>query len=121
MNESDKLPVLDLHFDKENPRLVEFGIQSNTPDEKILEILWESMDVMELISSISSSGFFAHEPLIVAKEDNKYVVLEGNRRLAALKILNHDPAAAGIKFAVPDISDEVKQSIISVPVIFQNT
>ena len=45
------------------------------------------MDVQELVQSIVASGYFEHEPLIVAKENGKSVVIEGNRRLAAVKIL----------------------------------
>ena len=45
------------------------------------------MDVQELVQSIVASGYFEHEPLIVAQEEGHYVVIEGNRRLAAVKIL----------------------------------
>lgn len=44
-------------------------------------------------------GFFPHEPLIVIPSEThagKYVVLEGNRRLVALKVLHNDPDADGV-------------------------
>lgn len=83
----------DLHFDYKNPRLAEFNLDSTNPPEEILKILWETMSVEEIILSIASSGFFNHEPLIVVTEKIKrtpsIVVIEGNRRLAAVKaILN---------------------------------
>jgi hypothetical protein len=120
MSQISELPVSDLHFDRENPRLVEFGIDSTTPEKKILSILWEAMDVMELVLSISSSGYFPHEPLIVTEENGKQVVLEGNRRLAALKVLTVDGLAAENKWQIPDITAELKAKIMQVPVIFEN-
>src|SRR5581483_4177273 len=86
-SDATPLKVDDLHFDHLNPRLAEYGITPTTSDEDILKILWEAMDVRELVQSISASGYFPHEPIIVAKEAGKYVVIEGNRRLAAVKVL----------------------------------
>lgn len=119
MSNPSKLPVAELHFDKDNPRLVEFGINKNTPEEDILKILWDAMDVMELVLSIASSGYFPHEPLIVAEEGGINVVLEGNRRLAALKVLTVGDLAKENKWAVPELSAEEKERLENVPVIFQ--
>ena len=88
-----KIQTLDaakLHFDHQNPRLVEFA--SYTKEEDILNALWSNMAVNELVLSILANGFFPNEAMYVVKENNKYIVVEGNRRLAAVKaILN--PAA----------------------------
>lgn len=47
------------------------------------------MAVDELVMSILAQGFFAHEPLYVVEENGRNIVVEGNRRLAAVKsILN---------------------------------
>ncbi len=120
MSQISELPVSDLHFDRENPRLVEFGIDARTPEKEILIILWEAMDVMELVLSISSSGYFPHEPLIVTEENGKHVVLEGSRRLAALKVLTVEGLAAENKWQIPQISPELKATIMKVPVIFES-
>ena len=77
----------DLHFDLKNPRLVEFqGLKS---EDEILNVLWKNMDIGELVMSILASGFFESEALYVVKEDDKYIVIEGNRRLAAIKAILH--------------------------------
>jgi hypothetical protein len=120
MSLPDKLPVADLHFDTRNPRLVEFGIKPNTSESEILQILWDAMDVMELVLSISSSGYFPHEPLIVTEEDGKHVVLEGNRRLAALKVLLGHEVAKEYKWKVPDLTPDTLAGIQEVPVIFES-
>lgn len=70
----------DLQFDRDNPRLSEYGISKKATDEEIIRILWEEMDVRELVQSIGASGFFPHEQLIIAKESGKTIVIEGNRR-----------------------------------------
>jgi hypothetical protein len=52
--------------------------------------LRERADLDELIESISTNGYIDIEPLIVMphpEKNDKYIVLEGNRRLAALKLL----------------------------------
>lgn len=98
------LPTADLHFDRENPRLAEYGITRSTTDDDIISILWDAMDVKELILSITASGFFSHEPLMVATEKGKHIVIEGNRRLAAVKALI-DPELARLKgWDVPELS-----------------
>ena len=87
------MAVSDLTFDCKNPRLPEFGLTKNSTEAEVIKVLWTAMDVRELVMSIAASGFLRHEPLIVAVEDGKNVVIEGNRRLAAVKVLV-DPAVS---------------------------
>ena len=101
---AEPLKVADLHFDHLNPRLAEYGITPATTDEEILKILWDAMDVRELVQSISASGYFPHEPIIVAKESGKFVVIEGNRRLAAVKVLLAHNLAKENGWDVPKLS-----------------
>ncbi len=94
-NEGIKLlPTDNLHFDSRNPRLAEYGIAETSSDEDIISLLWDTMDIEELVQSITSSGYFPHEPLIVIEENGKKVVIEGNRRLAAVKALLLGPASS---------------------------
>lgn len=80
-----------LSFDVENPRMVEFHFTKDTPVETIINTLWDQMGVEELVMSILSYGFFQHEPMYAIHEEGKLVVVEGNRRLAAITaILNPD-------------------------------
>jgi len=110
--------VSDLHFDYENPRLAEYGITKATPEDEILMILWEAMDVRELVQSISASGFFPHEALIVAKEDGRNIVIEGNRRLAAVKVLLGGGKNKDLGWAVPALSKEARADLETLPTIF---
>ncbi len=110
--------VSDLHFDYQNPRLAEYGISKATPEEEILKILWDAMDVRELVQSISASGFFPHEALIVAKEDDRNIVIEGNRRLAAVKVLLGSEKNRELGWAVPTLSKEARADLETIPTIF---
>jgi len=112
-----QVPVKELHFDHDNPRLAEYGIESTTPEKEILKVLWEAMDVMELVQSISASGFFPHEALIVAEENGKKIVIEGNRRLAAVKVLLNPAIADENHWNIPKVSRPILQSLQTLPAI----
>lgn len=114
------IPVEDLHFDHRNPRLSEYGIDFHTSESDILKILWEATDVCELVQSISASGFFPHEALIVTIERQKKIVIEGNRRLAAVKVLLNPELAVENGWDIPEISEEAKKKLESLPAIISD-
>ncbi|MBS1767711.1 MAG: ParB N-terminal domain-containing protein [Acidobacteria bacterium] len=119
-SEAQEISVNDLHFDRANPRLAEYGISEKASDEEILSILWEAMDVRELVQSIAASGFFPNEALIAAQENKKYVVIEGNRRLAAVKVLLNDQVAKKNGWEVPSLSEASRRDLKTLPVIVSN-
>ena len=110
---------IDLLFDSHNPRLVELLEDGTADQENLLLMLWENMAIDELIMSISASGYFPYEPLIAIKEGGSGIVIEGNRRLAALKLLL-DPnlrkkvGATGITRLKAAAIDELKK----IPVVW---
>jgi ParB-like chromosome segregation protein Spo0J len=84
------LPIDQLNLDPTNPRL---GRNVASPDllqEKVIDAM-QDWTLDELAVSFLESGFWPQEALIVVKEklygQEQYVVVEGNRRLAALKLL----------------------------------
>ena len=90
-----KLPLADLLLDSNNPR---FGQpdESNSEQEQILKDIVSSFEVDDILSSLAVNGYFQSEPLVCQKDPNgKYIVKEGNRRLAACLILSGDKRAAG--------------------------
>lgn len=75
-----------LALDPENPRLP--SSLDRRDSQEVLRFLALSSSIDELISAIGENGYFASEPLIgVRKEDGVIVIVEGNRRLTALKLL----------------------------------
>jgi len=78
-----------------NPRLPGGG--AGLTQQQIIAELIEHDDVMKLAKQIAERGFFPTEILTVVEENGHQVVVEGNRRLAALKALA-DPALAPEKY-----------------------
>jgi len=54
---------------------------------RLLHALLEHEDVKSLASSITKLGLFPNERLVVLPSGRRFIVLEGNRRLAAIKLL----------------------------------
>ena len=95
--ESVDLPVSKLIFDAKNPRLPK-SIDP-TDEDGVIKWMLDHANVIELMGSIGEQGYFAGEPLIVvpsATHTGKFEVVEGNRRLTAVKLLR-DPTLAPTK------------------------
>lgn len=114
--EISPMKVSDLTFDLKNPRLSEFDLTDDATETDVIQELWEKMDVREVVMSIAASGFFPHEPLIVAQEDGKKVVIEGNRRLAAVKVLL-DPSLIEMEVDLPEITEDDKEALQKLPTV----
>ena len=109
-----------LFFDLQNPRIAEFNLGNNYSEDEIIKILWNVMGVEEIVLSIKASGFFEHEPLICVNESGRLIVIEGNRRLAAIKcILNPGVAdfIGGINKNVLLVDDKTRDELNTIPVI----
>ena len=80
-------PVLiaSLQLDQRNPRLGRETL-AGAPRE-IIQYLFDHDKAIEVADSIARRGYFPNEPLLAVEENGKSVVVEGNRRLAALKAL----------------------------------
>lgn len=112
------MSVDNLLFDPDNPRLPD--TIDGSDDIAVLEWMLRQGDSIELISSIGATGYSIAEPLLVTESKrNKgaYVVVEGNRRLTALKLLLN-PALAPIKQkAVEEAVSNASTHPETVPVI----
>lgn len=86
-----QLRVLRIKLDDQNPRLP-WNTQGGTQKE-IRHHLIQYDIAEEIAESIAENGFFVHELPIVVKSDVHHVVVEGNRRIAALQALA-DPTKA---------------------------
>lgn len=118
-----KPPVLleDLEFDPENPRLPSTIDREN--EQAVLEWMLDDATIIELMRSIGENGYFQEEPLLVvetAVNSSRYIVVEGNRRLAACKLLARPSLAPIRRQAVLDVSREAKEKPASIPVLRYN-
>jgi len=79
-----------LRFDPDNPRFG--GGAKGMPQEAIQELLEKSPHyARELVPSLVENGFIPYEPLVVRKKGSIFVVIEGNRRLAAVRYIKNHP------------------------------
>jgi hypothetical protein len=110
LEDTTKISVDWLKLDRENPRLV--GASSRTTEESIIAQLYRGEELGELLQSIAANGYLDIEPLIVLLDpaDQKFTVLEGNRRLAAIRLFR-EPALVDaiaknerLKIGVPEIT-----------------
>ncbi|MBV7432458.1 hypothetical protein KRX53_03830 [Dermabacteraceae bacterium TAE3-ERU5] len=85
--------VSSLLLDEQNPRFQE---QVNGQDEAITALLLDSADkLFSLAQDIATEGSLNPTELpVIIEEDGDLVVIEGNRRLAALKLLRNPDLAA---------------------------
>ncbi|MFD2524159.1 hypothetical protein [Emticicia soli] len=101
----ENIPIENLKLDLLNPRLPK---SKQGKDEKtVIEYLLLEAATEELMIAIGKNGFFAGELLLVTEdltEENKYIVIEGNRRLTAVKLLLHPSLATVKKVSVQEIS-----------------
>ena len=115
MNETFvNIPLEDLCLDLYNPRLPKSkqGKDENT----IIEYLLLEASTLELMESIGENDFFVGEMLLVIPNgQGKYIVVEGNRRLTAVKLLN-DPTLAKVKkVATKEVAEAAKYKPVELP------
>lgn len=114
-----RISVENLLLDDKNPRFVSASMKDNPSQMDLMRILWNEMAIDELVMSIAANGYFQEEPLFVIpdKEKNgKYIVVEGNRRLAAVKILLNDEIREELRISkMPTIDEEAKKNLQLLP------
>lgn len=109
-------PLDQLHFDPDNPRLPER--LKGESDSAVLEYLLLECNLIELMMSIGEQGYFDGEPLmIVPRAGGGYIVVEGNRRLGALKLLASDGDPPAMATAVKAVRDAAKQKPTDIPTL----
>ncbi len=88
------LPIKEVDLDDLRLDLDNYRIPTHRSDEAAaLKYLYVSEDVLGQARMIIRDGYYDNEvPIAIANKDGSYVVLEGNRRVAALKVLQ-DPTA----------------------------
>lgn len=111
-------PTSLLNFDYDNPRLTTGDELSTRDDKSIICALRDIAALDELIQSICTNRYLNLEPLIVlGEESGPFTVLEGNRRLAAIKLIKDRNLARECKVSLPeDIRQDVIESIQKISV-----
>ena len=115
------IPVTSINLDKRNLRIA-WMEDPQISQSTLLRMFWENYNVREIIKSIEAYGFFKHEiPIVINDFENEdlYIVVEGNRRLAALKIIqnpNFEFIQPVHKKWINEVSSRIKKDIEIIPV-----
>ena len=113
--------VKSLYLDKKNFRIDYARVQNN---QDVSKMLFEEENIIEMAHSIvSRNGLYPHEFLIVVKEDGKDIVMEGNRRVLAIRCLLDQkfvPLEYRPKFksVIGEIDQGLKDKISKVNVVY---
>lgn len=121
-----------LFLDPENPRLE--SVTTGSTQEELAKAMWKEMAVSEVALSVAENGFFEEEPLFVIpapksfgagerlgpNHDPKkpsFVVVEGNRRLTAVKLLVDSGLRQRVRATdLPTISETRRRDLQMLPV-----
>lgn len=120
-----------LLLDPDNPRLE--SVTTGATQEELVKAMWKEMAVSEVALSIAENGFFPEEPLLaipapkkfaarektLAGDLNKkrYIVVEGNRRLTAVKLLSDDALRTRVRATdLPKIAPARREKLKTLPV-----
>ncbi len=103
-----KAPLKDLWFDADRPRLGG-GARRRGQDEIQKYLEGPPHYALRLVASIVENGVLPYEPLIVRRDGEKFVVIEGNRRLAAVRSIVSEPAGK--------YSPDVISRLVEIPVL----
>jgi len=128
-----------LHLDSQNPRLPEEA--QGKSEEELLNVLYKEFFLDELADSMAENGYFDEEPLVavpyklpsdlkdadpnskefrgfINRDSAELIVVEGNRRLAAAKLLLDLEMRKKLQIRHwPSLSEQVADDLTILPVI----
>ncbi|MEO6395673.1 MAG: ParB/Srx family N-terminal domain-containing protein [Devosia sp.] len=104
-----------LKLDLENPR---FGLSDAKDETEALALLRDRANLKELWDSIAEKGFERYEPLVAYRDKKRgLVVIEGNRRLAAVKLLRSPKLATSLGIRnLPSLTAKIRATMTTLPV-----
>ncbi len=94
------------------PRIPKSIRDSNPTEEQLIEYMLLDASLIELMLAIGENGYFPGEQLLVVKDDKdigKYRVVEGNRRLTAVKLLNKPQLAKVQRSKIKRVIEETSE------------
>lgn len=119
------IPLASLQFDTENPRFPTSLDAKNL--SAILKFMLQDAGLLDLMRSIAKQGFFPGEPILVSPSlhnhvdpdscdsecnQKSFIVVEGNRRLAACTLLANPELAPINQLAVKEIASNTENDTI---------
>lgn len=93
-----------LSFDYQSSRLP--TLLHDKSENEIINFFLSDASLIELMLAIGKNNFFEGEQLLVVKDGEKFKVIEGNRRLSAVKLLRNPEIADIYKSKVNQVVEE---------------
>ena len=116
MPEFKEVLVSNLKLDRKNPRLP--TSLHGACENEILKYLARKTNIEDLITSIGENDFFPGEAIVITAIESgtgEYTVLEGNRRLTALRLLNDEQLARQVSTGAAQAVANAKNRPSQVP------
>ncbi|OMD99958.1 hypothetical protein BSK64_24490 [Paenibacillus odorifer] len=110
---SQYIPLIALNLDTQNPRFV---VVPNPDETSIMNYLIQYENVINISKGINDDGgLMPGERIIVCKENGEFIVLEGNRRICACKLLM---GLLKTSKKIPEITEETRENLTNIHVDF---
>jgi hypothetical protein len=90
-----------------DPRNVRLEIPYGVPESDIIHDLFANEKAFNLVEAIARVGYLTHELPIVVIRDGEMVVVEGNRRVAALKAIQNPFLAPEFRAKIARIAEQI--------------
>lgn len=116
-----KVHIDNLLLDPHNPRLPKS--MGNKSDKEIINFLLSDASLIELMLAIGKNDFFEGEQLLVVRSEvdpEKFLVIEGNRRLSAVKLLNNPELGKIYKSKIDQVINETEHRPTEIPCLLFN-
>ena len=108
------LSINEIYLDELNPRL---PTTVNRGQNVMMLYIARNTSITELMTVIAEHDYFPGEPIVVVpRDEGGYWVVEGNRRLTALKLLN-DPSLVSKNNRIREISETARYRPDTVPCV----
>jgi hypothetical protein len=102
---------LEVNLDQDNFRL---DLDDKPTEQQIITHLIEQERLLELVTELAENSYLKVEPVTLVREGEQLIVLEGNRRIAACKLLINPDL---IKRKLPQIKPELLHGLYSIPAV----
>jgi hypothetical protein len=111
-----QLPIVEVDIDKLRLDLENYRIPIAPDDEDAaLNYLFAFEDVLEQIKLFLRDGYFDNEVPIAVKEAGAYVILEGNRRVSALKAIARPEISLAHRAQVEELRTRYATELANIP------
>ena len=115
------IKIADLKLNLQYPRLPKS--KQGIDEAEVIKFMLLESATLELMMAIGENDFFAGEQLLVVPDEEnkgKYIVIEGNRRLTAVKLLSNPELSVVKKEAIKKICAEAEFKPTNIPCLIFN-